>query len=771
MLVGQERGFRRTNMRIAGRADPRGRLSAGVGPPGHARWRYPPISPELHAWQLGLALGIVLGPAPMALAFTAMAEGTREGRSLARSWLVLMTAWCALGSAAGILLGAAGAFALGWALLGMGALFAAGLTWLRFIRRGETIPLGELLLLQARPRPGELVALAAAVSLGAGLVLRLTTRLITDYDSLAYHLPTMAQWFQTRSLARLAQFAQMIGLYPYSWEALCALFLLPFHEDYLVAFPNVVAWGVFGLAVYALAEEVGANRAAGAAAALAVLSLPDVLDNVWTAHVDLPLAAFFMAGLVFCLRYLRTRSVGYLGPFLLCLGLAAGVKTSGLVYDALLIAILLAGLAWSAVTRSRSGRFPRGPVSGVVVGALCALVVGGFWYGRNLQEVGNPLAPLTVQIGRRVIFAGATTAPRLLRETTVAGLFDPGDLVDWDILVTEVSEHLGWPFYGMLVLALLGPAGLLGRERPIARVTMAGLFFLVGLTGYLYAVTPYSADNYGHHSLFTAWMGQALRYSCPCCGVLAVAGAAGATAARLPRWLLIGLGAAAAVATLQSRGLGFAVVFAGGLWAALRLVESRSPGPGGRRDANRGLVLLLVCFSLPPLILGSYLARMWRESDVDRAYGPLAKALPALVEPEETIGYLNCYVSYLLYGRDLSRKVVYLPLKGRDPEQWRRYLHAHHIAVVALGSLGVGGPDPQLVRWLKSEDGPMVRVYGNPVVEPTLYRLKKTGSPEEGSGESRPLSASAAFPSGAGPSPAQDSPLHRRNTLPGGEEA
>src|SRR3989442_6371697 len=83
---------------------------------------------------------------------------------------------------------------------------------------------------------------------------------------------------------------------------------MPFQGDFLVAFPNLIAWLIFGLATYLVAVELGARRIHALTAAFLLLAMPITRKHVDTMHVDLPLRSFFMAGLYFALPSVTTRS-------------------------------------------------------------------------------------------------------------------------------------------------------------------------------------------------------------------------------------------------------------------------------------------------------------------------------------------------------------------------------------------------------------------------------------------------------------------------------
>ncbi len=235
---------------------------------------------DLHVWQMCLALLLALGPVPLGLVWLRALGEAEQARSYSRNWLILGTIWCALEMVLALGLGTAGKLQLPWLLCGAGALFAVGVGWWYRTRLPGRPGVRELLLPSESPSPGEVLLLSAAGAVLVMLFLRLLIRPFADYDTLAYHLPTMAQWLQTGHLERMEQFRRLNSTYPYGWEALGSVFLFPTHEDFLAAFPNLLAWLLFGLAVYNMASQLGAAKPAALAAAVAAASLPEVVENV-----------------------------------------------------------------------------------------------------------------------------------------------------------------------------------------------------------------------------------------------------------------------------------------------------------------------------------------------------------------------------------------------------------------------------------------------------------------------------------------------------------
>src|SRR5439155_59092 len=251
-----------------------------------------------------------------------------------------------------------------------------------------------------------------------------------------------------------SRFALQIGRYPFPGELLCTLFLMPFHEDFLVALPNLIAWLIFGLATYLVAVELGARRIHALTAAFLLLAMPMARKHVDTMHVDLPLAAFFMASLYFAFACETTRSRATGALCLSAAGMVAGIKMSGLLYAAL----PLASAAWEQL---------RLPFVLIVVSALALIV--------RPARAGEPPRPshLSILLGLAVLTAAAYCT------TPFGGVLTPyAELSPW----TGQAFRYAFPFLGVLaILSALGASRLPARG--------AGVVALLGVSGVVAAMT------------------------------------------------------------------------------------------------------------------------------------------------------------------------------------------------------------------------------------------------------------------------------------------
>jgi hypothetical protein len=674
-----------------------------------------------------------------------MTERGRKQTGLAHGWLILMTGWCLIQTAVGLLLGISQSLSLGSVITSALVVGGVGIIACALLRRrGASLNFGNLLRCVQPLNHSERWMVGAMSFLAAALLWRVATRPITDWDSLSYHLPAMAKWYQTKSLTMPD--ADQISRYPYNWEVLCALFLMPFREDFLAAVPNVLSWGMMGLAVYCLSLQVGATRLRSMAAACLVLTLPHVIENVNTMHIDLPFAAFFMAGLYFAVLFHRTRNVAHCALFLTSLGMLCGIKMSGPVYAALLFGVWV--LMEVFLRQSAIRPFQSLDIALLsVLSGLGFLLLGGYWYVRNYSEVGNPFGLLKMQVAGVTMFPGSLDMDKI-RRTTIASLFEPTNFAHWTILLGRIKNGLHFPFLVMGLHTLALPLAFALGRKGIKAAHLVGLMGLLLSTGFLYWTTPYSGTSTAGGTELTPWIGQAFRYAFPFMGVMGVAAAVGATtwrtwdAAMVASVLLSGLLCMTHVADSRKILLAYvAVVLLLGwkrLGMTIHLPKQMKP--------TAQMVAFAVCAAL--LFGATLVARKRRDAQRQPIYGEVITYLQERVRPEETIGYVHSQRVYLFYGKGFNRQVVPLPSGVTDFPQWLDALRQQRVAIVAVGP----GPQPEGWKsisdmrtalasdpasqrqfkelvWLENPDGPFVRVCGqNPGREPLLYRFKDTRS-------------------------------------------
>jgi hypothetical protein len=672
---------------------------------------------------------LLTAPLPLALALSPAAS---IPSGVLHRYVATLTWWCIIHLSVALPVGFAGHFHAGALFIAEVLVGVIGLAALarRHGSRAARPPRDMLRQLHGLTDREAFTCFAMAFVFASSLFSALT-RVITNYDSLAYHLPTMARWYQVGRFEMLAEY-RGISRYPFSWEALCALFLFPFGDDVVVVLPQFVAWIMLGGITYLFSRRAGAARPLAVTAGCLVTSLPTVLHQLHSLHVDLAFAVVFLVALYYGLAWAHEGGAREAAVAVAAVGMLCGIKTSGLVYYLpMLVAVVGAVAVRNAVMR-RSLRLEWSPPEWllVFVGGVAGLTIAAPWYIRNLMEVGNPLGDVQVAVGRWVLFPGHDPAA-LIYQTTLAALFDFANPRHLRILMYAVVHYLGLSF---MVAAAFMIIGLMARARGGGAAPEAkrlGLWIVLVASAVLYWITPYSGDNGTHDWQITDWIGQGLRYAIPFATVLVIISVSGLTVyARHSEALSMIAPIAALAAAVQSAAplrvmTQFTVLWIGLVVAYVVVMRVEW-------SATRAYVALLVAAAAiaSAAVPAAGALRERRAEHRREAYRGVSAFIEATVGRDETIGYLLSHKSYLFYGEHLDRRVVYAHPDGAGYEDWLWRLRGAGVALVAVGPLqGRRTADPVLA-WLRDAEGPFRRVFGTDGIDaPVFYRFSEVSRP------------------------------------------
>jgi hypothetical protein len=667
-------------------------------------------------------------PLPLCWALCSPRRGSVDATPEPRSHRLLtcLVLWALVHSGLALLLLAAQRYTTPWVLVSEALVAAAGTA---LLTRGAAPLSGAA---PALP-PSERLLVAAHAALLLFLLYLCASRPITDFDSLAYHLPIVTEWIQRGGFAPPSPFGGLQQtFYPYTWEAICGLGMMILGRDDAALWPNLFCWLILGLSVHRLARSLGASRAGGLAGSLLLLGQPLCIEQVTSLHIDLPFAAFFVAALYYALRA-RPGTAGTDDRLwaLAAVALLAATKLSALGYVGLLAAAAV-GQRLLGARLPGPGPAPRAPLTPPLIRlcvGLCALAVGLFFYAANAARTGNPLGFVHVQLGGRVLLAGDAAFMASVKKTSLIHLFHLTNIEHIKVLIKVIAFHLEIPFLFLSIMLIYSLAAWTRRVAAVALLLIACVA--------LYAATPYSGDNGSHGWQITTWIGQGLRYGLPALALFAALAALGferLVARTGPRLtvglallpLLLGAARLRALEQLMARGqlvdsaagqrtLGLALVAAvlvAGLAAGLgpRALGAVLDGLRARlgrvvrpRPALAAAVLLIVAATGLALLGGPRLARRCL------AYGPTALRLEAL-PPEWPVGYVSGQLAYPLFGEHLDRPVRLLQ-PSPDPSETVEAARRAGVRVLVLDPLpspattsaaasSTLGREAALYRWL-----------------------------------------------------------------------
>ncbi len=194
------------------------------------------------------------------------------------------------------------------------------------------------------PASWALAGVAAAFALAAALadLARWGGDELVGVDPLTFHLPNVGRWIQTGSLWQIDQFVplQAHGNYPNNGDVVLLSTVLPWDNDFLVRLPIAFFLAVTAVAVYAVARELRAPRAAAVLAGAAAVSIPVVgIASIPRALPDPLLWSTLSIGVLFLLRRARTGRTSDLVLAGAALAIAAGTKWYGVSSVAVIVVV------------------------------------------------------------------------------------------------------------------------------------------------------------------------------------------------------------------------------------------------------------------------------------------------------------------------------------------------------------------------------------------------------------------------------------------------
>lgn len=332
-----------------------------------------------------------------------------------------------------------------------------------------------------------------------------------EYDSIAYHLPFIAQWLQSGSLNDVyySAFAGPISYYPSNYELLDLWTFLPFANDFFANFLNFPLFAILGIVIWRILKNFDIDQNTAIIGTAIPFYMPIFLHQAGLPLVDLFFALTFAISFYFLQEIYLTKDERY-SDFLLfglSLGLFIGTKYLGLVYGALVVFLLILISFY---------KFRRKKVKILKVGIITiagVLLTGGFFYIRNWIDSGNPLFPVNVNFLGFNIFEGYRGINENLQSTSIlANLHLDGKFAEYRRMFFYIASPYGLisiviPFillaFVIVKVFLQKLTKKINENKniliPISLALLGALFF------YFYIKAPYTDKD----------LPQNIRYSMP----------------------------------------------------------------------------------------------------------------------------------------------------------------------------------------------------------------------------------------------------------------
>ena len=234
------------------------------------------------------------------------------------------------------------------------------------------------------------------------------------FDSLWYHLPSIAAWLQAGHITTVG-YSPIIGRYPANTELVWGFPTVFLHSGRLLAVSGLSGLVLMAVAVRALARSAGLSAANAVLAATLSVLTPVALAQSFANYVDLAVAAWVVAAAAFVHQAAQAAARRDRRQFVWSVawcGVAMGVAVGSKVSAATVALVTVLGVSWIA------RRSPLGATTRLLVVALAMpmLVFGSSWYIRNLIVDTNPVSPFRVHGAGLTVFNGTAEAGQWLSE-------------------------------------------------------------------------------------------------------------------------------------------------------------------------------------------------------------------------------------------------------------------------------------------------------------------------------------------------------------------
>jgi hypothetical protein len=322
-------------------------------------------------------------------------------------------------------------------------------------------------------------------------------RPLHDWDGLYYHVPAIHEWVIAGGVSWIDRVPDVPYInYPMGVEVFSFLMHYVFRTSDLLDACNLWYWPLAFFSLVVIATKLGARGIWRWLAGSLIVGAPVFVSQSVSSYIDIGFSSAVMASIAASCVFIfhDDRSVWWKALLLGAnIGLMMGSKGTGLPFAFVFLAVLIAGVIWVRGFDRLKVYLRRLSVSGLV-----ALLVGGFWYTRNVIETGNPIHPLQLKVGEKVLIDGWDYAqftdanmPQWLAE------YPPGArmFISWLQLDAPISGcapigGMGYVWIAGALPAFLYLCVLLFRKRRQSAYPVREFFFLTALVLMLLVIQP-----------------------------------------------------------------------------------------------------------------------------------------------------------------------------------------------------------------------------------------------------------------------------------------
>lgn len=251
-------------------------------------------------------------------------------------------------------------------------------------------------------------------------------QIVTESDSLVYHMPFVARWFQLGHTWEpyFTAYAGPLGYYPSNYELFLMWFVMPFHSDVLVNLVNFFLYPFFFILFYLVLRQFSVRSDLSLLMTFVGTCIPVILRQLGMPQNDLFFMLFFLYSIYFWFSFLRHQKGLYLGLLGLSLGVFFGTKYTGVPGALPLFIFSLVSVVYVSF---RKKHVFNTLIRYLPLFVILFLVGGSFWYLRNFINTGNPFFPIDVSFLGLKLFDGYNgLTDKVFEQALISHIGEPG---------------------------------------------------------------------------------------------------------------------------------------------------------------------------------------------------------------------------------------------------------------------------------------------------------------------------------------------------------
>jgi hypothetical protein len=325
---------------------------------------------------------------------------------------------------------------------------------------------------------------------------------LNEIDSLAYHLPIMANIVRTGGIWDVfhSGFVGPNTFFPANHEAIQAFFYLLTGNIYFNFLVTLFGFFLFYFTLRDLFRFEKFSSWVAFFSILVISSVPFLFMQFQNFQVDLFVLFLLGAAISVLFSAIRDNNIKELYKFSAIIGILLGTKYTALPQILILLPIVFAA---GYLLRKYWRHF-------FIITAIIMLL-GGIWYIRNWIVAGNPIYPFNLHVGI-INFEGHKALADSMQNTSILSYLNSGNIKD---LIVYIFHYQGFS-------TLIGNASLL--FIPFILLVLTFLLFkkkYLFCSVFLYLILTESIYYFSSPYSYTLW-DQTIRYSSPIFAIIPV---------------------------------------------------------------------------------------------------------------------------------------------------------------------------------------------------------------------------------------------------------